>query len=151
MSASGRRDALVGQHVAEVVEGHGVGGVQIEDLAEELLGRLVVLLPLGQLAAEEEQVDAVFLLGGERLGLVEGVFGILPAAQADVHLAQREPDGAVLVGVVEQPLGHGQALSTWPWSVSSPASISLRSRFLGSAATALRETSMALSNCLASR
>ena len=102
-------DALVGQHVAEVVEGHGVGGVEVEDLAEELLGGLEVLLPLGQLAAQEEQVDAVFLFGGEGLGLVEGVFGIFPAAQADIHLAERDPDDAVVVGVVEQALGHGEA------------------------------------------
>ena len=102
----GQPGALVGQHVAEVIEGHGVGGVQIEHLAEELLGGLVVLLPLGQLAAQEEQVDAVFLLGGQRLGLVEGIFGVLPAAQAGVHLGQGDPDDAIIVGVVEQPLGH---------------------------------------------
>ena len=62
----GQADALVGQHVAEIVQGHGVGGVEIQRLAEELLGRLKVLLPLGQLAPQEEQVGAVFLLGGQR-------------------------------------------------------------------------------------
>ena len=98
MSASGSRIALVGQHVAEVVEGHGVGGVKIEGLPEQLLGGLEVLLPLGQFAAQEEQVDAVFFFGGERFGLVEGVLGIFPAAQADIHLADRNPDAAV-VGV----------------------------------------------------
>ena len=69
-----------------------------------------MLLPLGQLAAEEEQVGAVFLLGGQRLGLVERVLGILPAAQADVHLADGEPNTALFVGrgAVKQALRHGQ-------------------------------------------
>ena len=70
-----------------------------------------MLLPLGQLAAQEEQIGAVFLLGGQRLGLVEGVFGILPAAQAHVHLPDGEPDAALFVGrgAIEQALGHRQA------------------------------------------
>ena len=71
MSASGSESlvSLVGEHVAQVVEGHGVGGIQVQHLAEELLGGLVVLLPLGQLAAHKEQVGAVVFLGRKRLCL----------------------------------------------------------------------------------
>ena len=106
----GQAQALVGQHVAQVVQGHGVGRVKIQGLAEELFGRLEVLLPLGQFALEEQKVDAVFLLGGQGTGLAESVLGVFPAAHADIHLAQRQPDGAVLAGVGDQPLGHRQAL-----------------------------------------
>ena len=105
----GQADTLVGQHVAEVVQGHGVQGVDVQNLFEQLLGGLKVFLALGQLAAQEEQVGAVFLLGGKRLGLVEGVFGILPAAQADIHLGQGDPDNAVIGRVVEQAFGQRNA------------------------------------------
>jgi len=50
---------------------------RVQGLAEELLGRLEVLLPFGQRPLEEEQVGAVFLAGGERRGLRIGVVGVL--------------------------------------------------------------------------
>ena len=68
-----------------------------------------MLLALGQFAAQEQQIGLVFLLRRERLGLAEGVFGILPAAQADIHLAESDPDNTVLGSVGEQALGQRDA------------------------------------------
>ena len=102
----GQPHAPVGEHVAEIVECGGVVGVEIEGLAEELLGRLVVLLPFVQRALEEEQIDAVVGLDGEGRGLGVGVFGIFPAAHLGVELSQLHPHLAVAVGVVEERLGH---------------------------------------------
>ena len=110
LESLGQAHSLVGQHVAEVIEGHGVGGIQFQGLAEELFGGLVMLLAFSPLAAKEEQVGAVLLLGGKRGCLGEVFVGVFPAAQAHLHLAQGQPDHAVFLRAVQQPPGQSQAL-----------------------------------------
>ena len=56
--------ALVGKHVAEVVEDQWRCWIKFKRLVEVLLGLLEVLLALGQAALQEEQVNVVFLFGG---------------------------------------------------------------------------------------
>ena len=49
--------AFVGKHVAEIVENHGVVRIDLERLAEVLLGRLIVLLAFSEAALQEEKVE----------------------------------------------------------------------------------------------
>ena len=122
---------LVGQHVSQIIERCGTVRFQVQRLAEELLGGVQMLLPLGQRALQEQQVGAVFRFVGERGSLGVSVVGVFPAAHFSIELAQLQPHGAVFIGVVEQAPGQGNGFVVLALFNQGPGQHQLHVRVLG--------------------
>ena len=87
--------AAVGQHVAQIVERGRALGIGGQNFAEVTFGLVIFLLALVDRAGDEVDVVLLVLLGGKLQRLGQCLFRVRIAAQAAVHLHQRDPDLAV--------------------------------------------------------
>ncbi len=91
---------IVGQHIAQVVQGDGAVRVELEHPAEFLFCLLVFLLPLVDGAAQKVGVLLLARRAGESLGFVHGRLGVgvlfvalIDLRQAQVHRPVFGPTG----------------------------------------------------------